>query len=339
MMEEYRIDPELNDVLPNLSEEDYNALEQSLLTDGFKGAPIMVWGDIIVDGHNRYEICKKHNIPFEVKHVDFNDKEEAMRWMVRQQLGRRTLTTLERIKVVEKYRPFYKEKADKNKSANGGNKKSPSQNSSTPIPKEEKIDVRAKLSEDAGTSTDTYSKGVKILNSGNQELIDQTLKGEKSINKAYNELKKEQEKNNNPELKLQNLKENGRKEAASEVREAREKYGMNSPEYEKAKANQLNVEEQISKIEDDIQKKKSSNDIRSNTTKLLQIQKRFDNYVNTVQTDFEWLMNMEFYKNDEEISGKVRADLRNCLEKIKSIGAMVQEMSVDEFGSITLSNK
>ena len=50
-------------------------------------------------------------------------------------------------------------------------------------------------------------------------------------------------------------------------------------------------------------------------------------------------MNMEFYKNDEEISGKVRADLRNCLEKIKSIGAMIQEMSVDEFGSITLSNK
>ena len=180
---------------------------------------------------------------------------------------------------------------------------------------------------------------MKILNSGNQELIDQTLKGEKSINKAYNELKKEQEKNNNPELKLQNLKENGRKEAASEVREAREKYGMDSLEYEKAKATQFNVEEQISKIEDDIQNKKSSNDIRSNTRKLLQIQKRYDGFVNTVQTDFDWLMNMEFYKNDEEISGKIRADLQNCLEKIKSIGAMVQEMSVDEFGSITLSNK
>ena len=48
---EYRIDPELNEVLPKLSDADYKALEQSLLTEGYKGAPIMVWGDIIVDGH------------------------------------------------------------------------------------------------------------------------------------------------------------------------------------------------------------------------------------------------------------------------------------------------
>ena len=86
-MKEYRIDPELNEVLPKLSEADYKALEQSLLTEGFKGAPIMVWGDIIVDGHNRYEICNKHNIPYEVKEIEFENKEEAIIWMVRQQLG------------------------------------------------------------------------------------------------------------------------------------------------------------------------------------------------------------------------------------------------------------
>ena len=74
-MKEYKIDPELNEVLPQLSDADYKSLEQSLLTDGFKGAPIMVWGDIIVDGHNRYEICNKHNISYEVKEIEFASKE------------------------------------------------------------------------------------------------------------------------------------------------------------------------------------------------------------------------------------------------------------------------
>ena len=121
-MDDYKIDPELNNILPELSDADYKALEQSLLTDGFKGAPIMVWGDIIVDGHNRYKICKEHNIPFDVKSIEFDSKEEAILWMVRQQIGRRTLTPLQRIQIVEKYRPFYKKKAKENQSKAGQNR-------------------------------------------------------------------------------------------------------------------------------------------------------------------------------------------------------------------------
>jgi len=32
---------------------------------------------MIIDGHNRYEICKQHGIEFEVKEVDFASREEA----------------------------------------------------------------------------------------------------------------------------------------------------------------------------------------------------------------------------------------------------------------------
>lgn len=49
---------------------------------------------------------------------------------------------------------------------------------------------REKLAKDADVSTNTYSKGVKILESGNEELINETISGQKSINKAFNELKK-----------------------------------------------------------------------------------------------------------------------------------------------------
>lgn len=104
-----------------------------------------------------------------------------MEWMLDIQLGRRNLSPIQRIAVAEKYRPIYERQAFLNKSLNGGDKKSESKNSTTPIPKENKIDVRAKLAKTAGVSTDTYSKGKKILDSGNEELKNEVLSGEKEM--------------------------------------------------------------------------------------------------------------------------------------------------------------
>ena len=42
-------------------------------------------------------------------------------------------------------------------------------------------------------STNTYSKGKKILDSENQELIRQVEKGEKSINKAFKEIREKEQ--------------------------------------------------------------------------------------------------------------------------------------------------
>lgn len=192
-MKEYRIDQELQKVMPELSEEEYKELENSLLKDGFKGSPIIVWDDIIIDGHNRYEICQKHGIPYEIKELSFNNKEEVIQWMVRAQLGRRNLTPLQRIKLVETYRPIYEKQAKENKSANGGNKKAELEISPTPKKPTKKIDVREKLASDAGVSTNTYSKGKKILDFGNEELIRQVETGEKSINKAFKEIREQEQ--------------------------------------------------------------------------------------------------------------------------------------------------
>lgn len=93
-----------------------------------------------------------------------------MEWMLDIQLGRRNLTPIQKIAITEKYRPIYEKQAKENQRLNGGDKKSESQISSTPIPKENKIDVRAKLAKTAGVSTDTYSKGKKILDSDDEEL-------------------------------------------------------------------------------------------------------------------------------------------------------------------------
>ncbi len=213
-MKELKIDPELRDLLPPLTSEEYKKLEKNIVDNGFdENFPIMEWQGFIVDGHNRYDICRKHNIEPVIGTLAYETKEEVMEWMLDIQLGRRNLSPIQKIAITEKYRPIYEKQAKKNKQnammiarQNNENNKNEqfSQISSTTVDSKNKIDVRAKLAETAGVSTDTYSKGKKILNSNNEKLKQEVLSGEKSINAGYKELtgkkenKKEEVKNEIP---------------------------------------------------------------------------------------------------------------------------------------------
>ena len=111
-----------------------------------------------------------------------------MEWMLDIQLGRRNLSPIQRIAVAEKYRPIYEKQAQTNLREGGrkgglANSSKPSQNSSkaSNIDNDNKVDVRAKLAKTAGVSTDTYSKGKKILDSNNEELKQEVLSGEKVL--------------------------------------------------------------------------------------------------------------------------------------------------------------
>ncbi len=50
---------------------------------------------VLLDGHNRYEICTRLDLPFEVSQVSFNSRDEAADWMDRNQLGRRNLDSIQ----------------------------------------------------------------------------------------------------------------------------------------------------------------------------------------------------------------------------------------------------
>lgn len=84
-----------------------------------------------------------------------------------------------------------------------------------------------------------------------------------------------------------------------------------------------------------VEKENSNNEKLENI--LSEIQKRYSNYLDLFQQDIKWLLTMEFYQNDEDVTGKVCSDLQNCLEKFKSISDMMCKMEVDEFGSITIN--
>lgn len=84
------IDAEFKALIPPLSEEERSLLEESIVAEGCRD-PIVTWGGIIVDGHNRYEICSEYEVPFATVEKAFESREAVKEWMLRNQLARRNL--------------------------------------------------------------------------------------------------------------------------------------------------------------------------------------------------------------------------------------------------------
>ena len=92
--EKIKVRDALKRYITPLTGDEFNQLEANILEEGCRD-PLIVWKNgnefILLDGHNRYRICKKHHIHFEVEEKSFNDEETARLWMINNQLGRRNL--------------------------------------------------------------------------------------------------------------------------------------------------------------------------------------------------------------------------------------------------------
>ena len=86
-----KIKKEFKNLIRPLHRQEFLQLEENILRDGCLN-PIITWNGFIVDGHNRYEICTKHNVEFNVVEMDFDSDEDAIAWICANQLGRRNLT-------------------------------------------------------------------------------------------------------------------------------------------------------------------------------------------------------------------------------------------------------
>src|SRR5699024_4509986 len=152
---------------------------------------LIVWDKTIIDGHNRYEIAKKHNLEFEVKRLHFISKEEAVNWMLNNQLGRRNLTPQQRVDVIFQAEELIKSIYEKGKerhreNAEIINKKESEQFRSTdqnrkPHNSREEI---AKLAKTSGATVQRMKK----LKTEDPESYQDVLEGKKTLFKAYNDL-------------------------------------------------------------------------------------------------------------------------------------------------------
>jgi ParB-like chromosome segregation protein Spo0J len=89
------VDPEFQDLIPVLSQEEKDGLEKSIKEEGCRDA-LILWDGILIDGHRRYEICQRNNIEFKAVSRTFDNRDQAKIWIICNQLARRNITPNQR---------------------------------------------------------------------------------------------------------------------------------------------------------------------------------------------------------------------------------------------------
>lgn len=93
---ELKIDEGLKAYIDPLTPDEHESLERSILAEGCRDS-LVVWGDLLIDGHNRYGICQKHGLPYNtVQATQFKNMDDVHLWMIDQHLGRRSVSDFQR---------------------------------------------------------------------------------------------------------------------------------------------------------------------------------------------------------------------------------------------------
>ena len=201
----YSIDHEFKALIRSLTEAEYSALESSVLSEGCRDA-IIVWRGhgIIVDGHNRYEICMKHGITFRVEERDFPDRQAVKVWILKNALARRNLTDGERFEVAillkDALAQVGREKMSEARKEAWEEKKEGLLLNNKPIPSKEdpKHDTRQAIASDLGWSPAKVAKA-EVVRKEDPEKWDEVKAGTKTVGAAYTEVKKPHVANNSGE--------------------------------------------------------------------------------------------------------------------------------------------
>lgn len=88
-----RIDPEFKKLIPPLVPDEKDRLRANLKRDGCRDA-LVVWEEegILLDGHNRLEICEEEGIEYRTATISLPDRTAAEIWILENQVGRRNLS-------------------------------------------------------------------------------------------------------------------------------------------------------------------------------------------------------------------------------------------------------
>ena len=191
-----KIDSEFKSLIPPLTPDEYTQLEKNIIKDGIRDA-LIVWpqndgNNILIDGHNRFQISATHaGIRFETKPMNFKDRDEAVVWIINNQLGKRNLPVYDKVTLQDKKRDALTRIAKKNLGGDHRSEefqKSKDKNSCPLISRQEKRENSTdyKIAKAAGTSEDTVRK-VRTINEKATEQTKQLVReGKLSINQAYN---------------------------------------------------------------------------------------------------------------------------------------------------------
>jgi N6-adenosine-specific RNA methylase IME4 len=194
---ELKIDPEFQELIPPLSPQELQGLERSLLGEGCRDQ-IVTWKGIIIDGHHRHRLCRKHNIPFKVVEKDFPSRDEAKIWIIKNQFARRNITDFTRCVLALEVEPILAAQA-RERQREGGRHKLPQKSSQALSESRETREAIARL---AGVSHDTVRKVKLILEKASEEEKAELRKPDSklSIHQVFRKLQQEQLRTRTPPL-------------------------------------------------------------------------------------------------------------------------------------------
>lgn len=189
-----RLNPEYDNLLPRMSEEEFTELKRSIETEG-QHYPIIVNEDLeVLDGHHRFRACTELGIEpdFEVK--QFDDKLLEKKFVIEANLRRRHLNNFQLVELAVPLLEIEKKLA-KQQTQNNKNKQN-QQQELTPDDtlhelefKEKPVEVVAKK---AGVSTRTLERGKKIIEKASEDDKQKLREGKTSIARVYQEIVNEE---------------------------------------------------------------------------------------------------------------------------------------------------
>jgi protein gp37 len=162
MVGQLNVDAGLRDLLRPLTPEERSGLESLIIQDGGANNPILVWKDksVIVDGHNRYEICQRLELPFSVVEIEFGSRGDAMQYIVDRQRGQRNPTSEELALAMAK---VHEARAMTKAEAIGTRWANDTSTDSVLVTKPHDRKTAAKVAEDFGVSHRTVEDNAKLL--------------------------------------------------------------------------------------------------------------------------------------------------------------------------------
>lgn len=193
VFDDIKMDAEFAALIPPLSAEERQQLEENIVEHGGARDPLVVWASkgtlTLLDGHNRYEICTRLQLPFDIEEMRFADRSHAEEWIIRNQFGRRNLAAYVRTQLALRLEDTIAARAKANQRKSGG-----------PVPKksaEPPVETRVEVAKAAGVSHDTVAKVKKIdaaekAGKVDAETVAKLRTGEVSINRVVRDLKEQE---------------------------------------------------------------------------------------------------------------------------------------------------
>jgi hypothetical protein len=143
---------------------------------------------ILVDGHNRYDICEDNNIPYKVVQKSFASRDDVKEFIIRLQFNRRNLQPFQRAELALKLKTLIAAKATTNQVVNGHNRQSVQTFAHSEPPQElpiVPIKTRQEMASLAGVSHETLRKAEVIQAKAPEAVKEQLRRGEQTINSVY----------------------------------------------------------------------------------------------------------------------------------------------------------